>query len=132
MRHKVKTAKLGRAPAHRKATVAAMVRALIKQRRVKTTLAKAKAARISAEKMVTMARKGTLAARRNIASVLSDGPHMKALFDEIVPICQGRSGGYTRIVKLGRRSSDSSEMAILEWVTSPKASEGAEAAAPKA
>lgn len=119
MRHKAKSIRLGRTSAHRKATVSALVRALITEQRIKTTLSKAKLARTDAEKMVTLARKGTLAARRRVVSALSDGRHVKALFDVIVPQCKGRSGGYTRIVKLGRRPSDSSEMAIIEWIGAP-------------
>jgi large subunit ribosomal protein L17 len=119
MRHKAKSTRLGRTSAHRKATVSALVRALIKEQRIRTTLPKAKLARSEAEKMVTLARKGTLAARRRVASALSDGQHVKLLFDVIVPQCKGRSGGYTRIVKLGRRTSDSSEMAIIEWMGAP-------------
>ena len=132
MRHKAKSIRLGRTSAHRKATVSALVRALIKEQRIKTTLSKAKLARSEAEKMVTLARKGTLTARRSVASALSDGPHVKTLFEVIVPQCKGRSGGYTRIVKLGRRPSDSSEMAILEWIGAPSPADAKAEAAPVA
>jgi large subunit ribosomal protein L17 len=93
-----------------------LVRALIKEQRITTTLAKAKTARPLAERMVTLARRNTLAARRRLIATLSDGPHIKRLFEVIVPKFEGRQGGYTRIMKLGRRPSDSSEMAILEWI----------------
>jgi large subunit ribosomal protein L17 len=116
MRHKAKSKRLGRKTAHARAMIAALVRALIKEQRIRTTLPKARLARRASEKMVTVARRGTLAARRQVVAAISDGPHVKALFDTIVPMCKSRSGGYTRIVKLGRRASDSSEMAILEWV----------------
>jgi len=130
MRHKVKSKRLGRRTAHAKATIAALVRALIREQRIRTTLSKAKLARSASEKMVTVARKGTLAARRQVAAAISDGPHVKMLFETIVPMCKDRSGGYTRIVKLGRRTSDSSEMAILEWVGAARQEAPADAAKP--
>ena len=116
MRHRVKKKKLGRSSAHQKELVASLVCNLIKERRIKTTLAKAKLARSFAEKMVTVARRDTVAARRRAMSSLRQKDAVGSLFSDIVPICVGREGGYTRIMKLGRRSSDSSEMAILEWV----------------
>jgi large subunit ribosomal protein L17 len=116
MRHRVKSIKLGRSSAHRKALVASLVCNLIKERRIKTTVAKAKLARSMADKMVTVARRDTVTARRRAMSVLRQKDAVTALFSDIVPICVGREGGYTRVLKLGRRSSDSSEMAILEWV----------------
>jgi len=135
MRHKAKSKRLGRKTAHARATISALVRALIKEQRIRTTLPKAKLARSASEKIVTVARKGTLAARRQVVAAISDGPHVRTLFDTIVPMCKGRSGGYTRIVKLGRRTSDSSEMAILEWVGAAAqvpADEGEKPAAAKA
>ncbi len=116
MRHRVKSTKLGRSSAHQKALAASLVCNLIKERRIKTTLSKAKFARSLAEKMVTVARKDTVTARRRIISKLHQKDAVSLLFSDIVPICAGREGGYTRILKLGRRSSDSSEMAIIEWV----------------
>ncbi len=116
MRHRVKSKKLGRSSAHQKALVASLVCNLIKERRIKTTVAKAKLARSMADKMVTVARRDTVTARRRAMSVLRQKDSVSALFSDIVPICAGREGGYTRVLKLGRRSSDSSEMAILEWV----------------
>ncbi len=116
MRHRVKVKKLGRSSAHYKELVASLVCNLIKERRIKTTLAKAKIARSFAEKMVTMARRDTVPARRRAMSALRQKDAVSSLFTDIVPICVGRAGGYTRIMKLGRRASDSSEMAILEWV----------------
>jgi len=116
MRHRVKGKKLGRSSAHQKELLASLVCNLIKQRRIKTTLAKAKLARSFAEKMVTVARRDTVAARRRAMASLRQKDAVGSLFSDIVPICVGREGGYTRIMKLGRRSSDSSEMAIIEWV----------------
>jgi len=119
MRHRVKSTKLGRSSAHQSALAASLVCNLIKQRRIKTTLAKAKVARSLAEKMVTVARKDSVTARRRAMATLRQKDAVGILFADIVPICAGRNGGYTRIMKLGRRSSDSSEMAIIEWVGVP-------------
>ncbi len=96
--------------------MAGLVCNLIKERRITTTVQKAKIARSEAEKMVTMARLGTLSARRRAISLLRQKDAVDTLFADIVPICEGRAGGYTRVLKLGRRSSDGSEMALLEWV----------------
>ena len=116
MRHRKKTVKLGRTSAHRDELLANLVCALIDNKRIKTTLPKAKAARSLAEKMVTFGKKGTLAARRQAISTLKQADSVKELFDSIAPAFADRAGGYTRIVKLGRRISDSSEMVLLEWV----------------
>jgi large subunit ribosomal protein L17 len=116
MRHRKKTVKLGRTAAHRDALMANLVCNLIVARRIRTTVAKAKAARSVAEKMVTLGKKGTLAARRRAVSKLHRTDAVGILFEEIAPSFKDRAGGYTRITKLGRRPSDSSEMAILEWV----------------
>jgi large subunit ribosomal protein L17 len=118
MRHRKRTVKLGRTSAHRNELLANLVCALIDNKRIKTTLPKAKAARSLAEKMVTLGKKGTLSARRQAISTLKDTASVKELFDSIAPMFSDRAGGYTRIVKLGRRISDSSEMVVLEWVDS--------------
>lgn len=123
MRHLKKTVKLGRTGAHRDAMLANQVCSLISERRIKTTLAKAKATRTLAEKMITLGKTGTLAARRQALAVIKQPAQVKVLFDEIAPGFSGRTGGYTRITKLGPRMSDSSEMVILEWM---EASEPAE------
>ena len=116
MRHRKKTVKLGRTSAHRNELLANLVCGLIEHRRIKTTVSKAKAARSLAEKMVTLGKKGTLAARRQAIATLKQEGLVRVLFDEIAPGFESRAGGYTRILKLGRRMSDSSEMALLEWV----------------
>jgi large subunit ribosomal protein L17 len=116
MRHRKNREILGRTSSHRKATLAALVNGLIEQKRIKTTLTKAKAARRLADRMVTLGKRSTLAARRRALSALQHKEHVSRLFDEIAPQCADRAGGYTRVVRLGRRKSDSSEMAILEWV----------------
>jgi large subunit ribosomal protein L17 len=116
MRHRKKTIKLGRTGAHRDELLANLVCALIDTKRIKTTLPKAKAARSLAEKMVTLGKKGTLAARREAISTLRQPDSVKELFERIAPAFADRAGGYTRIVKLGQRMSDSAEMVVLEWV----------------
>ncbi|MCK4563175.1 MAG: 50S ribosomal protein L17 [Verrucomicrobia bacterium] len=118
MRHRKRTVKLGRTSAHRNELLANLVCALIDNKRIKTTLPKAKAARSLAEKMVTLGKKGTLASRRQAISTLKQVDSVKELFDNVAPAFADRSGGYTRIIKLGRRISDSSEMVLLEWVDS--------------
>src|SRR6266481_8671994 len=116
MRHQKKTVKLGRTAEHRKALLANQVCALIEHQRIKTTLAKAKAVRPLAEKMVTLGKNGSLHARRTALAVLRQKNAVKKLFGEVAPRSTTRNGGYTRIVKLGRRKSDSAAMAFIEWV----------------
>ena len=116
MRHRKRTAKLGRTGSHRNAMLANLVCSLIKHKRVTTTLAKAKAARSVAEKMVTLGKTGTVHARRLAAARLHQEDAVKILFNEIAPASKERRGGYTRIVKLLRRQGDAAEEAILEWV----------------
>jgi large subunit ribosomal protein L17 len=116
MRHLKKTVKLGRTGAHRDAMLANQVCSLIAERRIKTTIAKAKATRSLAEKMVTLGKAGTLAARRQALATIKQPEQVKVLFEKIAPGFAGRAGGYTRITKLGPRMSDASEMVILEWV----------------
>ena len=116
MRHLKRTAKLGRTGEHRNAMLANLVCSLIKHKRVTTTLAKAKAARSVAEKMVTLGKKGTIHARRLVAARLHQEDAAKILFNEIAPAQKDRNGGYTRIVKMHQRQGDASQLAILEWV----------------
>jgi large subunit ribosomal protein L17 len=127
MRHRKKTVKLGRTSAHRNELLANQVCALIDHKRIKTTLPKARAVRSLAEKMVTLGKKGTLASRRQAIATLKNEKSVKELFDAVAPACAERNGGYTRILKLGRRMSDSSEMVLLEWVDSVVAPVAAEA-----
>ncbi len=116
MRHQKKTVKLGRTAEHRKALLANQVCSLIEHQRIKTTLAKAKAVRPLAEKMVTLGKNGSLHARRTALAVLRQKGAVKKLFDDIAPRSADRKGGYTRIIKLGQRKSDSASVAFLEWV----------------
>ena len=116
MRHRKKTVKLGRTSSHRNELLSNLVCNLIKYGRIKTTLAKAKAARGLAEKMMTLAKKGSLSDRRLAIAKLKQEDIVKELFDTKSSSYKERQGGYTRIIKLGKRISDSSEMVILEWV----------------
>jgi large subunit ribosomal protein L17 len=116
MRHQKKTVKLGRTADHRKALLANQVCSLIEHRRIKTTLAKAKAVRPLAERMVTLGKNGSIHARRTALATLRQKNAVKKLFDDIAPRSAERNGGYTRIVKLGQRKSDSASMAFIEWV----------------
>ena len=121
MRHRRKTVKLGRTAEHRNALLANQACSLIEHGRIKTTLAKAKAVRPLADRMVTLAKRGTLHARRRALAILHNNSERTAkavakLFKEIGPRSAARQGGYTRIVKLGQRKSDSAPMALLEWV----------------
>jgi large subunit ribosomal protein L17 len=116
MRHQKKTIKLGRTADHRRALLANQVCALIEHQRIKTTLAKAKAVRPLAERMVTLGKNGSIHARRRALAVLRQKSAVKKLFDDIAQRSAERNGGYTRIVKLGARKSDSAHMAFIEWV----------------
>jgi large subunit ribosomal protein L17 len=116
MRHRKRTIKLGRTTAHRESMLAGMVCDLIHEKRITTTVSKAKAARSLAERMVTLGKRGGLGARRRAITQLRQPDRVKELFDSIAPTFEGRSGGYTRILRVGRRRSDGSEMVILEWV----------------
>lgn len=121
MRHQKKTIKLGRKAEHRKALLSNLVCSLLEHQRIKTTLAKAKAVRPLAEKMVTLGKKGSIHARRTAFATLRHKSAVKRLFDDIAPRSTERNGGYTRIVKLGRRKSDSAPMAFIEWVDAAEA-----------
>jgi len=126
MRHRKKTVKLGRSQAHRDSLLANQVCSLIEHRRIKTTLAKAKAVKPLAERMLTLGKKGDLHARRVAISYLKHKDIVKKLFTEIAPAAADRKGGDTRITKLGARLSDSAPMAFLEWVDyAPEAKEEA-------
>ena len=146
MRHRKRTAKLGRTGKHRNAMLANLVCSLIKHKRVATTLAKAKAARSVAEKMLTLGKAGTIHARRLAAARLRQHARtlhkskaereawrqnedvVRILFEDLAPGFKERNGGYTRIIKLGQRQGDAAQRAILEWVDfAAPAPEGAEA-----
>ncbi len=116
MRHQHKGFKLGRTHTHRKATLAALSNALIRHKRITTTLAKAKALRMYVEPIVNRAKQDTTHNRRQAFRHLQDKESVKELFGEIAERIGDRPGGYTRIVKLGQRAGDSAEMAMIELV----------------
>ena len=116
MRHRVDTFKIGRSGAHRRAMLANMVSSLFANGQIETTLVKAKAARSFAERLITIGKKGDLHRRRIAIAKLRDKSAVKRLFDEIAPGYEGRNGGYTRILKLGKRRGDAAEMCILQLV----------------
>jgi large subunit ribosomal protein L17 len=116
MRHQVKKGMLGRNTAHRRALMRNLVTSFLERERVRTTLAKARSARPVAEKMITLAKRGTLHARRQALAYITKETAVKKLFDDIGPRFTERPGGYTRIVKLDRRAGDGAEMAMLEIV----------------
>ena len=116
MRHRVRHRKLGRTASHRAALLSSLATSLLKYKRIKTTLAKAKETRSYIESLITKARKNSLHARRQIMSVIHDKEVVKELFNEIIPKIGERPGGYTRVVKLGNRIGDAASMAVIELV----------------
>ncbi len=116
MRHNVKGRKLNRTAAHRKMMYRNMITSLFKHERITTTVPKAKEVRIVAEKMITFAKKGDLHSRRQAARKVMEPGILQKLFEEIGPRYAERSGGYTRIMRLGPRKGDNAELAILELV----------------
>lgn len=123
MRHRVAGYKLGRKKDQRRALRRNLVKQLFDHERIRTTRTKALAARSMAERLITLAKRGNEAgdakmvhARRLAASRLSDAQMVQKLFDDIAPRYENRNGGYTRIIKLGPRMSDSAEMVLLELV----------------
>jgi large subunit ribosomal protein L17 len=118
MRHRISFRKLSRTHEHRRALLRNLVTSLFIHERIETTVAKAKEARRVAERMITFAKRGDLSARRHVDSYLFDESATKKLFDTIAPWYAERAGGYTRIIRKGRRLGDAGEMAIFELVKS--------------
>ena len=117
MRHQRNRHKLSRDSAHRKALLMNLSKEVIDHERIETTTAKAKAVKPEVERLITLAKRGDLHARRQALSALGQDKFMVyKLFEEIAPRYSDRSGGYTRILKLGPRPSDATEMALLELV----------------
>ncbi|NQV72966.1 50S ribosomal protein L17 [bacterium] len=116
MRHQKKGFKLGRTSSHRKATLQALSNALIRHKRITTTITKAKALRMFVEPIINRAKEDSTLNRRQAFRYLQDKESIKALFGDIAGKIGDRPGGYTRIVKLGQRAGDSTEMAIIELV----------------
>ena len=124
MRHGVGGRKLGRTTSHRTAMLRNMVTSFLKHEKIETTDVKAKELKRVAEKMITLAKKGSLHARRQAAAVLRDKDVLKKLFDELGARFADRQGGYTRIVKTGFRVGDSSPLAIVELLGKPAEKKG--------
>lgn len=116
MRHKVKGRKLGRTSSHRKATMISLATSLLRHKRIKTTLAKAKETRGFVEKLITKAKKDDLHSKKQIMDYIKDKEVVKELFSEIIPKIGDRPGGYTRVVKIGNRLGDAASMAVIELV----------------
>jgi large subunit ribosomal protein L17 len=119
MRHTKKTIKLGRKSEHRNLLLANQVCSLIEHNRIRTTLAKAKAVRPYAERMITLGKRNDLHARRLAFAFLRQKEAVRKLFADVAPRSGSRHGGYVRIIKLGPRASDSAPMAYIEWVDQP-------------
>lgn len=116
MRHQVRKKQFGRHTSHRKAMFRNMVTSLITVERITTTLPKAKELRRIADKMVTLAKNGSLHARRQAAQVVRGKLAVRKLFNELGPRFAARSGGYTRVLKLGHRLGDGAPMALIEYL----------------
>ena len=129
MRHQRAGKKLGRDSAHRKALYANLAGALIEHGRIRTTEAKAKAVKPIAEQMITLGRRGDLAARRQAVAFLRSKDVVHRLFADVAPRFADRPGGYSRIVKLGPRYGDAADMVYLELVDYDATAESAEPAA---
>ena len=126
MRHGKSGRKLNRTASHRKAMFANMAASLIQHEQIATTLPKAKDLRPIVEKLVTLAKRGDLHARRQAISKLRDLEMVRKLFDTIGPRYQERAGGYTRVLKAGFRHGDSAPLAVIEFVERDKDAKGAE------
>lgn len=116
MRHQVKGRKLGRTASHRKATLISLATALLKHKRIRTTLAKAKETRGFVEKIITRAKKDDLHSKKQVMDFIKDKEVVKELFAEIVPKIGDRPGGYTRVIKIGNRLGDAASLAVIELV----------------
>lgn len=124
MGHRDKVVKLGRTKPHREAMLANMAMSLFTYRMIKTTDAKAKAVKPLVDKLITMAKKDTLAARRQVAKTVHQKTVFKKLFNEIIPQLQDRQSGYSRIIKLGVRRGDGAPISIIElMIEKPKVEE---------
>jgi len=120
MRHRVAGWKLGRNTSHRRALLRNLVTSIIMEERIETTVTKAKAMRPHVEKMITLGRRGDLAARRQALAFLMTGESVKRLFDTVAPRFGDRNGGYLRIVRTGFRQGDGGEKAFIELLGSEK------------
>jgi large subunit ribosomal protein L17 len=126
MRHRKSGRKLGRNSAHRKAMLRNMVTSLLDHERIQTTDAKAKELRGVAERMITLGKRGDLHARRQAASVIRDNEVTAKVFGELADRYRERPGGYTRVIKAGRRAGDAAPQSIIELVDRPEAGAAAD------
>ena len=124
MKHNIKHRKLNRTSSHRKALLMNLSNALIKHEQITTTLPKAKELRPFIEKVLTLGKKGDLAARRKTMSILQDDKMTKKIFSTLADRYSGRSGGYTRIIKLGNRFGDNAPTAVIEFVDRDEEAKG--------
>lgn len=116
MRHKVKGKKIGTSASHRKAILRSLAMEVFKHERIKTTITKAREARPLVEKIVGLAKRGDVHARRQVLAIVGDRELTHKIFEEIGPRFQDREGGYTRILKLGPRNGDSAPMVYFELI----------------
>ncbi len=123
MRHRKDHRKLSRTHSHRRALLRNLVTSLFQHERIETTVAKAKEARRLGERMITFAKRGDVAARRHVARFVHGDDVVRKLFDTVAPWYEERNGGYTRIIRIGRRLGDAGEMALLELIKSPEVKE---------
>jgi large subunit ribosomal protein L17 len=131
MRHRNQGRKLNRTPTHRSALLASLAAALIKHEQIATTLPKAKELRRVADRLITLAKKGDLHARRLAFSRLRDEGMVAKLFDTLGPRYAARPGGYTRVLKAGFRYGDSAPMALIELVDRDRAAKGLDSGPPQ-
>jgi len=129
MRHKVAGRKLGRNPSHRRALLRNLVTSLLEHERIVTTLPKAKEIRPLAERMITLGKRDTLHARRQVKAYLLDDAVTRKVFDELAPRFSSRPGGYSRIIRYRNRPGDGAEEAIIELMGSGLEERRAQAAA---
>ncbi len=120
MRHRKAGRKLGRTKSHRKALLSNLVRALLVEERIKTTEARGKELISVADRLITLGKRGELAARREAARIVKDKGIVSKLFDEIAPRFAERQGGYTRLIKLSPRLGDAASLVLVELVEKPE------------
>jgi large subunit ribosomal protein L17 len=131
MRHQAHHGRLGVQPAHRRAMIRNMVTSLLKHERIKTTKSRAKEVRRYTEKMITLAKKETLASKRDVLGFVREREVVNKLFKTLIYRYSQRKGGYTRILKLGYRAGDGADMVFLELVDRPAEEKSTEMVADK-
>ena len=124
MKHNIKNKKLNRTSSHRKALLMNMSNSLIKHEQITTTLPKAKELKRFIEKLITLGKKSNLLSRRKLISILQDSNTSKKIFDVLADRYKNRSGGYTRIIKLGNRFGDNAPMGVIELVDRDEEAKG--------